>query len=117
MISPQDLHIHTVFSTGDSAVMPEQTVELIASVRHAEIIGVSDHFEYIRDDCFERYRAAVTSFGFKLGTEVAGGDYADEAAGYPVDYYRADRKTYLLMQAAENKSIHDGGFSHLAMSK
>ena len=46
----QDLHIHTIFSTGDSAVSREQTVELVAEINHAKIIGISDHFEYIGDE-------------------------------------------------------------------
>ena len=55
MIAPQDLHIHTVFSTGDSAVMPEQTVEFIAELKHAKSIGISDHFEYLHGDVYEKY--------------------------------------------------------------
>jgi histidinol phosphatase-like PHP family hydrolase len=87
MMLKQDLHIHTVFSTGDSAIVPEQTVDLIASVRHAETIGISDHFEYICDKDFDSYSSTVRSFGLKLGTEVAGGEYTVDASGYPVDYY------------------------------
>lgn len=83
----QDLHIHTIFSTGDSAIVPEQNVDLIAAVRHAEIIGISDHFEYICDEIFDGYSKAVKSRGLKLGTEVDGGEYAAEAAGYPVEYF------------------------------
>ena len=83
----QDLHIHTVFSTGDGAIVQEQTVDLIASVRHAETIGISDHFEYIRGEEFESYSKAVRLHGFRLGTEVDGGKDASEAAGYPVEYY------------------------------
>ena len=41
---PQDLHIHTVYSVGDSAVVPEQTPSLIHNVGYAEIIGIADHF-------------------------------------------------------------------------
>lgn len=83
----QDLHIHTVFSTGDGAIVPEQTVDLIASVRHAATIGISDHFEYIRGEEFESYSKAVKLHDFRLGTEVDGGKDAAEAAGYPFEYY------------------------------
>ena len=83
----QDLHIHTIFSTGDGAIVPEQTVDLIALVRHAATIGISDHFEYIFGDTFESYSKAVRSRNFRLGTEVAGGEDAGEAAGYPFEYY------------------------------
>jgi len=38
----QDLHVHTVFSHGDGAIVPEQTVELVAAVGHARILGISD---------------------------------------------------------------------------
>jgi len=34
---PQDLHIHTTFSSGDTAVVEKQTVEFIARLGHAEI--------------------------------------------------------------------------------
>lgn len=83
----QDLHIHTVFSTGDSAIVKQQTIDLIAFVRHAQIIGISDHFEYIDGDLFDIYRKTVLARGLKLGTEVAGGEYAKEAAAYPFEYY------------------------------
>ncbi len=83
----QDLHIHTVFSTGDSAIVEQQTIELIASVRHAKTIGISDHFEYIQDDEYEVYSKAVLAHGLRLGTEVDGGEYAAEAAQYPFEYY------------------------------
>jgi len=55
----QDLHIHTIYSTGDSSVVEEQTVGLIAAVSHAGVIGISDHFEYYIyhcRDCPEDYR-------------------------------------------------------------
>ena len=54
---PQDLHIHTIYSSGDSAVVKEQTIALIEEVRHASIIGISDHFEYLVDDqVFHQFR-------------------------------------------------------------
>jgi len=83
----QDLHMHTVFSFGDSAIVEQQTVDFIASLRHAKTIGISDHFEYITGHEFEVYRKAVLAHGFKLGTEVDGGDYTTDAAGYPFEYY------------------------------
>jgi hypothetical protein len=33
----QDLHIHTTYSTSDNLVVPEQTVALVAAVKHAVI--------------------------------------------------------------------------------
>ncbi len=83
----QDLHIHTTFSTKDSSVVPEQTIELVASVRHAEIIGISDHFEHLTDGLFEMYCNKVREYGLLLGIEVNGGDYAREAISTPVDYF------------------------------
>ena len=82
----QDLHIHTTFSTGDSAVVPEQTVEFIASVGHARSVGISDHFEYLVD-AFDTYRDAVKRNGLYLGTEVDGFTLAGEAADLPFEYY------------------------------
>ena len=49
MTYPQDLHIHTVFSDQDSSVVPEQTPELVARIAHAQVIGISDHFEHFAD--------------------------------------------------------------------
>lgn len=83
----QDLHIHTIYSTGDSAIVPEQTIALIAAVRHARVVGISDHFEYLLDGVFERYEKEVRQAGLKVGTEVDGHAWADEATGYGVDYY------------------------------
>jgi histidinol phosphatase-like PHP family hydrolase len=83
----QDLHIHTVFSVGDSSVSEQQTLELIAKINHAKIIGISDHFEYIGEESFENYSKQVSSFGFKVGTEVDGRNYVDEASSLDFDYY------------------------------
>ena len=83
----QDLHIHTTFSTGDSAVTEDQTLEMIAEINHARIIGISDHFEYIGRDNFGHYSERVRSFGFKVGTEVDGQNYVNEAAALDFDYY------------------------------
>jgi hypothetical protein len=41
----QDLHIHATYSTSDNSVVPEQTVALVAAVKHANTGGISDHFE------------------------------------------------------------------------
>jgi histidinol phosphatase-like PHP family hydrolase len=83
----QDLHIHTVFSADDRAVVPEQTVAFIASINHARIAGISDHFESILEEHFDAYERAVRQAGLKLGVEVDGHLWAAEAAGYPLDYY------------------------------
>ncbi|MEW5816709.1 MAG: hypothetical protein AB1798_15115 [Spirochaetota bacterium] len=84
---PQDLHIHTTFSSGDNAVVPEQTVELIAAVRHAQVIGISDHFEYITGEAFEGYAATLRRYQFKVGTEVNGAEWVKQAAEVKADYY------------------------------
>lgn len=76
----QDLHIHTIWSSGDSAVVKEQTVDLIARIRYAEIIGISDHFEFLADGEFEGYAAEVRRAGFRLGTEVNGHPWVEAAA-------------------------------------
>lgn len=83
----QDLHIHTVFSAGDSAVVAEQTLELISKVKHAKVIGISDHFEAITTEYYEAYRKAVAYYGFKVGTEVDGAKSVHEAAALDFDYY------------------------------
>jgi histidinol phosphatase-like PHP family hydrolase len=83
---PQDLHVHTTFSRGDSAVVPEQTVELVARIAHARVLGISDHLEYVAD-AFEQYAAAVRSHCLKLGLEVNGAEWVALAESLPVDYY------------------------------
>lgn len=83
----QDLHIHTVFSSGDSAIVASQKIELIASVKHARIIGISDHFDYLAGHKFEQYSTEVRGFGLKLGTEVDGANWVDEAVKYPFEYF------------------------------
>ncbi len=83
----QDLHIHTIYSTGDSAIVPEQRISLIAATRHAKVAGISDHFEYLVDGAFERYEKEVREAGLKLGTEVDGHAWVGEATGFAVDYY------------------------------
>lgn len=83
----QDLHIHTIYSTGDTAIVPQQTIELIAAMNHAEIIGISDHFDYLAGPAFDTYQNNVRAFGFKMGTEVDGYRWVNEALQYPFDYY------------------------------
>ncbi|HEX2936286.1 MAG TPA: hypothetical protein VHO72_13110 [Bacteroidales bacterium] len=82
----QDLHIHTIYSTGDGAIVPQQTIELIAAMKHAEIIGISDHFDYL-EGTFDAYQNNVRSFGFKLGTEIDGHRWVKDALQYPFDYF------------------------------
>ena len=84
---PQDLHIHTVFSTGDSSVVPQQTLELIASVGHAEVVGISDHIEYLREPVFGDYAAAVGDRGFRLGAEIIHEEDVDFALSLPLEYH------------------------------
>ncbi len=83
---PQDLHIHTTFSRHDGAIVPEQTVELVAAIAHARIIGISDHLESIADD-FSAYAQTVRSCGFLVGTEVNGADWVGEAVAVDAQYY------------------------------
>ena len=83
----QDVHIHTTYSTGDSAVVPEQTVDLVASVKHAKIVGISDHFDYLVNGAFQSYAKDVRSAGLKVGVEIDGHPWVDEATQYDVDYY------------------------------
>jgi histidinol phosphatase-like PHP family hydrolase len=83
----QDLHIHTVFSVGDSVVSEEQTLDLIYKIKHAKIIGISDHFEYIGLEKYEEYKKGVLAYNFKIGTEVGGKEFVKEAAMLDFDYY------------------------------
>jgi len=83
----QDLHIHTTFSTSDNAVVPEQTVSLVAAVKHAIIVGISDHFECLVNGSFEDYEKEIRQVGLKVGVEVDGHPWVDEATNYNVDYY------------------------------
>lgn len=82
---PQDLHIHTVWSSGDESVVPEQTIELIAAVGHARSRGISDHFEHIAER-FDDYRHAVTAAGLRVGTEIDGHAWVPAALAVPCDY-------------------------------
>jgi histidinol phosphatase-like PHP family hydrolase len=73
----QDLHIHTTYSTGDSSVVPEQTVALVAAVHHARTVAISDHFEieinnrYVwRTDWKQYYGPFKERFRFVLGSDA-----------------------------------------------
>jgi len=84
----QDLHVHTVYSTGDSAIVPQQRVEFIARLNYAEIRGISDHFEYLTEDSvFDDYQSKLHSLGFYCGCEVNDSVDAEKAVDYPFDYY------------------------------
>jgi histidinol phosphatase-like PHP family hydrolase len=83
---PQDLHIHTIFSTGDSAVVPQQTPQLIAALNHARIRGISDHIEYLYGSLFQEYSRIITELGFRLGAEIVNVDDVDYAMELPLEY-------------------------------
>ncbi|MCK5735082.1 MAG: hypothetical protein KAH21_01340 [Spirochaetaceae bacterium] len=83
---PQDLHIHTTYSTGDGAVVPSQTIELIASVGHAEITGISDHVEYLDESAFENYSRDIKAQGLRLGAEINKVEDVDYALSLPLEY-------------------------------
>jgi histidinol phosphatase-like PHP family hydrolase len=67
--------------------VPEQTVALVAAVRHAVVVGISDHFECLVNGDFEGYEKEVRLAGLKVGVEVDGHPWVDEAIKYDVDYY------------------------------
>jgi histidinol phosphatase-like PHP family hydrolase len=83
----QDLHIHTIFSVGDGAVVPEQNLEVIASARHAKIVGISDHFESFMPERFGEYVREIRSKGFHVGTEVDGHRSVPLACRFDFEYY------------------------------
>jgi histidinol phosphatase-like PHP family hydrolase len=83
---PQDLHVHTIFSRNDGAVVPEQTVELVARMAHARVLGISDHLESVAD-AFEEYAFTVRAHRLRLGLEVNGAEWVAAAQALPVDYY------------------------------
>ncbi|MCG8569124.1 MAG: hypothetical protein MJB14_03185 [Spirochaetes bacterium] len=84
---PQDLHIHTAFSSTDSSIVPEMTLDLIAAVGHAKNIGISDHLDSIaKDETFQQYIDAVRTKGFYLGVEVDGGKWSEIALQMNTDY-------------------------------
>ena len=74
---PQDLHVHTIYSFEDSAVAPEQTPELVAHVSHAEIIGVSDHFEHFADKAYDEYVERIRALKMLVATEIDGAASVD----------------------------------------
>lgn len=82
----QDLHIHTIYSVGDSAVVKEQTIELVANVKHAKIVGISDHFEEL-GEVYNQYRSEILKYGLKVGTEVDGSRSVNAASSLDFDYY------------------------------
>ena len=83
----QDLHIHTTFSTSDNSIVPEQTVSFVVAVKHARIMGISDHFECLVNGYFDMYEREIRQAGLKVGIEVDGHPWVDEATGFHVDYY------------------------------
>jgi histidinol phosphatase-like PHP family hydrolase len=84
---PQDLHIHTVFSDQDNAVVPEQTPELVARIAHAQVVGISDHFEHFADTAYDEYVERIRSLNMLVGTEIDGAAFVDFAASLTFDYY------------------------------
>ena len=84
---PQDLHIHTVFSGQDNSVVPEQTPELVAWIAHAQVIGISDHFEQFADKAYDEYVERIRSLDMLVGTEVDGAASVDFATSLAFDYY------------------------------
>ncbi|MBN2626341.1 MAG: hypothetical protein JXA95_06705 [Spirochaetales bacterium] len=82
----QDLHIHTVYSHGDPAIEPQQTPDLIESLAHARVIGISDHYEYL-PPVFDEYRQDLHSRGFWCGCEINTGAEVPQALELPFDYY------------------------------
>ena len=79
----QDLHIHTTYSYNDPVIVSEQTVALVASVKHADVVGISDHFESLVDGHFETYEKELRREGLKVGVEVDGHPWVSEAVDYP----------------------------------
>jgi hypothetical protein len=86
-VVPQDLHIHTTFSHGDGAIVGEQTVELVARLGHARVVGIADHLEFVSGGRFPAYREAVREHGLRLGVEVNGAVWVSTAVAHDVDYY------------------------------
>ncbi len=84
---PQDLHVHTVFSAGDTAISPQQTMDTVARFRPAEVQGVSDHLDFLVDGAFERYRSEALAHGLHVGVEVDGADWIEAAEQVEVEYY------------------------------
>lgn len=106
---PQDLHIHTVFSEGDTAIVPQQTAAFIAEINHARVAGISDHIEFITGPRYPEYQAEVRRHGFKLGVEVARPSEVADASGMNVDYY--------VYHCANQRESYDGLESLLSTGK
>jgi predicted metal-dependent phosphoesterase TrpH len=101
----QDLHIHTTYSTSDNSVVPEQTIALVAAVKHAIIVGISDHFECLVNGDFEDYEKEIRQVGLKVGVEVDGHPWVDEATNYDVDYF-------FLLPGSECRLSFSGQIAH-----
>jgi len=83
----QDLHIHTVFSNTDPAIVPQQTIEFIAGINHARVTGISDHIECIEPVDFEKYKLEIQKFNLRTGIEVDGHRSIDKAIELDPEYY------------------------------
>ena len=83
----QDLHIHTTYSAEDSAIVPQQTLDLIKAVSHSEIIGISDHFDEKWSTDFEIYSNDVHGHGFYCGCEINLSHEVTLALELPFDYF------------------------------
>lgn len=84
---PQDLHIHTIYSSQDRSIVPQQTIRLIAEVNYAKVLGISDHLEAIYPLQINDYLAEIKHYGLHAGVEVNGGDWAEIATTVDVEYY------------------------------
>jgi histidinol phosphatase-like PHP family hydrolase len=103
------LHIHTIFSSGDSAIVPEQTVELVAEVAHARVLGISDHADFISDADFLLYSETVKAANLYLGVEVSGSHWIAKALEMDVDYY--------IYHCADKRSEYRGAEKLLETAK
>lgn len=84
----QDLHIHSTFSKCDSAVVPYQTIDFIAQVKHSKIVGISDHFEcFENNEEFVQYEETIRKNGLIKGIEVDGKNSVEPAVNIGFDYY------------------------------
>ncbi len=68
-------------------MVPEQTPELVAHVSHAEIIGVSDHFEHFADKAYDEYVERIRALKMLVATEIDGAASVEYAASLHFDYY------------------------------
>lgn len=83
---PQDLHIHSTWSDGDSSVVAEQTIDFVSQLNHARVVGISDHFELIGEDRFAEYSRQVKAAGLRVGMEIDGHRWVPAAAQADADY-------------------------------